>query len=143
VLRGGVVAYAAGVKYEVLGVPVGPVVTGDAARAMASGARRLLAADVGVAITGVSGPDPMEGVAVGTVYIGVAHGDDEWSELHLFDGDPDEICGLGTEAALAAVVRCLSDADVTARSPRPRPRDGAQPDERAPADVERLAAGGK
>lgn len=66
--RGGVVSYASDVKHTVLGVPSGPVVSADAALAMAEGVRRLLGADVGLGITGVAGPDEQEGQPVGTVF---------------------------------------------------------------------------
>ena len=39
---------------------------------MAEGARRVLGADVGIAITGVAGPAEQDGVAVGTVFFGLA-----------------------------------------------------------------------
>ena len=45
--RGSVVSYASEVKFDVLGVPEGPVVSEAAARAMADGARSVLGADVG------------------------------------------------------------------------------------------------
>lgn len=67
VFRGGVVSYASEVKFSVLGVPEGPVVTEEAAEAMARGACEVLGCDVAVAVTGVAGPDRQEGVPVGTV----------------------------------------------------------------------------
>ncbi len=70
--RGGVVAYNSAIKYSVLGVPEGPVVSAAAAAAMADGARRVLGSDVGLGITGVAGPDTQEGVAPGTVFVGLA-----------------------------------------------------------------------
>jgi len=70
--RGGVVSYASEVKFDVLDVPVGPVVSEPAARAMAEGVAKLLGADVGLGITGVAGPAEMEGQPVGTVYLAVA-----------------------------------------------------------------------
>ena len=70
--RGSIVGYASEVKHTVLGVPEGPVVTEPAARAMAEGARRVLGAHVGLALTGVAGPDEQEGVAPGTVIVGLA-----------------------------------------------------------------------
>jgi len=70
--RGGVVAYDSSIKHTVLGVPEGPVVTADAAVAMAEGARRVLSADVALGITGVAGPDRQEDVAPGTVFVGLA-----------------------------------------------------------------------
>lgn len=72
VLRGGVVSYATDVKFNVLGVQPGPVVTPEAALEMAVGARRLLDADWGLGLSGVAGPDRQEGVPVGTVHIAVA-----------------------------------------------------------------------
>ena len=67
--RGSVVAYASEVKFDVLGVPEGPVVSEEAAAALASGARRVLGADVGLGVTGVAGPDTQDGHDVGTVFL--------------------------------------------------------------------------
>src|SRR3982751_2909607 len=50
--RGGVVAYAAEVKFGLLDVPVGPVITEACAAAMARGVARVLGADASVAVTG-------------------------------------------------------------------------------------------
>ena len=70
--RGSVVSYASEVKFDVLGVPEGPVVSEEAARAMADGARSVLGADVGLSMTGVAGPDPQDGQPPGTVFVGLA-----------------------------------------------------------------------
>jgi len=67
--RGGVVSYASEVKFDLLGVPEGPVVSEEAAAAMATGARRVLGADVGLGVTGVAGPDTQDGQPVGTVFL--------------------------------------------------------------------------
>ena len=75
--RGGVVSYASDVKFSVLDVPEGPVVSPDAAAAMATGVRALLGADVGVGVTGVAGPDTLEGQPPGTVWLGAVVGDAE------------------------------------------------------------------
>jgi nicotinamide-nucleotide amidase len=69
--RGGVVSYASEVKRDVLSVPDGPVVSAEAVEAMASGAAKVLGADVGLSVSGVAGPDEQEGKPVGTVYIGL------------------------------------------------------------------------
>jgi len=69
--RGSVVAYDSEIKFSVLGVPRGPVVSEAAAEAMASGARRVLGADVGLGVTGVAGPAEQDGQPVGTVCLGV------------------------------------------------------------------------
>lgn len=73
---GGVVAYSPDVKRLVLGVPTEVirehgVVSQACAVAMADGVRRLTAADLGVATTGVAGPEASEGKPVGTVHIAV------------------------------------------------------------------------
>ncbi len=75
--RGGVVSYAPDVKFSVLGVPEGPVVSAAAAAAMASGVRDLLGADVGLGVTGVAGPAGLEGESPGTVHFAVVVGDAE------------------------------------------------------------------
>jgi competence/damage-inducible protein CinA-like protein len=72
VLRGAVVSYASDVKFDVLGVTPGPVISEPAAREMAEGARRVLGADVGLGLTGVAGPRTQEDVPVGTVCLAVA-----------------------------------------------------------------------
>ena len=74
-------SYASDVKRTVLGVPDGPVVTEATARAMAVGARRVLGADIGLALTGVAGPDEQEGVAPGTVIVGLALPDHDAESL--------------------------------------------------------------
>ncbi|MFZ9630190.1 MAG: competence/damage-inducible protein A, partial [Ilumatobacteraceae bacterium] len=71
VFRGGVVSYASEVKFEVLGVPPGPVVSEAAAAAMAHGARRVLGCDVALALTGVAGPTEQDGMPVGTLCVAV------------------------------------------------------------------------
>ncbi|GAA2150903.1 nicotinamide-nucleotide amidase [Humibacillus xanthopallidus] len=77
VLLGGVVAYAARVKVELLGVPAELVdrvgtVHPDVAVAMAEGVRTRLGATWGLSTTGVAGPGPAEGKPSGTVHIAVA-----------------------------------------------------------------------
>ena len=73
--RGSIVAYSREVKYDLLGVPEGPVVSAEAAETMAEGARKALGADIGLAVTGVAGPAEQDGQPVGTVFFGLAIGD--------------------------------------------------------------------
>ena len=72
VLRGSVVSYSSEVKFDLLDVPRGPVVSEDAAVAMAEGARRVLGSDVALSLTGVAGPAEQDGQPVGTLCIAVA-----------------------------------------------------------------------
>jgi nicotinamide-nucleotide amidase len=71
VFRGGVVSYASEVKFDLLGVTPGPVVSEAVALEMAAGVRRLLGADIGLGLTGVAGPTEQDGMPVGTVCIGL------------------------------------------------------------------------
>jgi nicotinamide-nucleotide amidase len=81
------VSYDSEVKFDLLGVPEGPVVSADAAIAMAEGARRVLGADVGLAVTGVAGPAEQDGQPVGTVFIGLAIDDHTESVQLRLPGD--------------------------------------------------------
>lgn len=77
VVRGGVVAYATDLKGALLGVDeavlaAGGAVQEEVARQMALGVCRLLGTTVGIATTGVAGPDPQDGQPVGTVFVAVA-----------------------------------------------------------------------
>jgi nicotinamide-nucleotide amidase len=97
VLLGAVVSYATELKHEVLGVdhalleaegPVHP----EVARQMADGVRRALAvggriADIGIATTGVAGPDSQGGRPPGTVFVGVAIGTRRLAASGVFGGD--------------------------------------------------------
>ncbi|MFM8601721.1 MAG: competence/damage-inducible protein A [Actinomycetota bacterium] len=67
VFRGGVISYASDVKFSLLGVDEGPVVSEAAVAQMAAGARRVLGCDVALAVTGVAGPEEQDGRPVGTL----------------------------------------------------------------------------
>lgn len=108
--RGALVSYATDVKHELLDVADGPVVSEDAAAAMAAGVCRLLRADVGLALTGVAGPDPADGHQPGTVFVGVCRGgrSPEVRRLAL-GGDRDRVRQLAVISALDLLRRRLSD----------------------------------
>ena len=105
--RGGVVSYASDVKFDVLGVPRGPVVSADTAKAMAVGVRTLLGSDVALSVTGVAGPEEQDGQPAGTVFVGIALGDRvEHVELHL-PGDRPRVRAYSAISALDALRRAL------------------------------------
>lgn len=106
--RGGVVAYDSQVKFDVLGVPTGPVVTESAAAAMAEGAARVTRSDVGLGITGVAGPDDQEGVAPGTVFVGLhfPEGPTQTRELRV-PGDRERVRQYAAISALDLLRRAL------------------------------------
>jgi nicotinamide-nucleotide amidase len=111
--RGGVVSYASDVKYEVLDVPVGPVVSPEAAQAMASGVRALLRADVGLAVTGVAGPDAQDGHDPGTVFVGLdLEGEVSHVRLRL-PGDRPRVRAYSAISALDALRRTIDQRDGT------------------------------
>jgi nicotinamide-nucleotide amidase len=104
--RGGIVSYATEVKHDLLDVPAGPVVSEAAAKAMADNVRRRFGADVGVSTTGVAGPTEQDGEPVGTVWIGLALGDDASAiRIHL-PGDRDRV----RQFAVISAVDCLRKA---------------------------------
>ncbi len=76
VLKGGVVAYMTDAKRSVLGVTAESVVSSECARQLAEAARRVFGADVGLGVTGVAGPEEQEGQPAGTVFFGLAVGDE-------------------------------------------------------------------
>jgi nicotinamide-nucleotide amidase len=114
VVRGGIVAYSAGIKSSLLGVPdelLGRVGTvhPDVAAAMARGATVLLGADIAVAVTGIAGPEPVEGKPVGTVYLALALGDNLRNlPLHL-EGDRRQIRHDTVAHALRLLIDMLAE----------------------------------
>jgi nicotinamide-nucleotide amidase len=107
--RGAVVAYASEVKFEVLGVPNGPVVTATCARQMAVGVAEQLRASLSVATTGVGGPDPEEGEPAGTIYVATCLAGRTHVARHEFDGDPASIVEQTIEAALTQLETTLTE----------------------------------
>ncbi|RZU16387.1 nicotinamide-nucleotide amidase [Kribbella rubisoli] len=104
---GGVVAYAADVKFKVLDVDPGPVVTARCAVQLARGAARLLGADIAVAVTGVGGPDPDEGHPAGTVYTAVCHLSEQHVSHNVFEGDPSQVVDQATFTALQMLLSAV------------------------------------
>jgi nicotinamide-nucleotide amidase len=119
VVLGGVVAYQTELKHTLLGVDAellarhGPVHP-DVAGAMARGVREVLAvggrsADIGLATTGVAGPEPQGGSEPGTVFIGLAvPGDLRVTELSL-EGDRQAIRNGAVSESLALLGRWLAE----------------------------------
>lgn len=75
VFKGAVVSYASEVKFDILGVTPGPVVSESAAREMARGVREHLGSDIGLSLTGVAGPEEQDGQPVGTLWVGLSCAD--------------------------------------------------------------------
>ena len=110
VFAGGIISYTNEVKNKVLGVPVEILdthgaVSAPVAKAMAEGARRVIGADVAVAVTGLAGPSGDEfGNPVGTVFIGYADEDTAFAREYHFDGSREEVREQTICAALALIL---------------------------------------
>jgi nicotinamide-nucleotide amidase len=109
---GGVVSYATRVKVAALGVPDAlvaqhGVVSEECAIAMAHGVRDRLDATWGLATTGVAGPDPQEGRAVGTVWVALAGRAGATARLLDLPGDRAAIRQATCDAVLELLAREL------------------------------------
>ena len=106
VFRGAVVAYATDLKSALLGVDPALLdsrgaVDPEVARQMAAGVRDRLGADVGVATTGVAGPDPQDGQPPGTVVVAVdVRGGLSQVRALVLDGDRAAVRAATVQAAL-------------------------------------------
>lgn len=105
--RGSVVSYASAVKFDLLGVPQGPVVSEAAAAAMARGAQRVLGADVALALTGVAGPAEQDGMPVGTLCVGIAIQDEVHTRTLRLPGQRDQMRQMSVISALDLLRRAL------------------------------------
>ncbi len=110
VYKGGVISYTNAVKHKVLGVPqevldeYGAVSTWTAGY-MVSGVRKLLEADIAVAVTGLAGPDGDEfGHPVGTVFIGYEDRQRTKVQRFMFTGSREDVRNQTIEAALRLVL---------------------------------------
>lgn len=114
VYRGGVIAYATDLKASVLGVDKGLLaqvgaVDADVARQMALGVAHVCGSDIGLATTGVAGPDGQDGHSPGTVFICAANARaDRESGQHLeLAGGREQIREQTCIAALNLVLALL------------------------------------
>ena len=106
--RGGIISYASDVKFDVLGVDRGPVISEQAAIQMALGAQRTLNASVGLALTGVAGPDEQDGQPVGTLCVGVAFPDGRtFSNISQLPGQRDQMRQFSVINALSFLRKLL------------------------------------
>jgi nicotinamide-nucleotide amidase len=105
VFRGGVIAYATDLKTRLLGVPQALLaargaVDPEVAGAMAEGVRERLGAAVGMATTGVAGPDPADGKPPGTVHIAVSSARGKATRTLALAGTRDEVRRQTVEESL-------------------------------------------
>lgn len=112
VLHGGIIAYNNAIKHRLLGVSADTLaargaVDAETAKQMARGARERLNADLGIATTGVAGPDPSEGKAVGIVFIALATAEETFAKLLRFGGNREKIRRSTVAASLKLMAEWL------------------------------------
>jgi len=94
--RGGIVAYANDVKQQILGIEESVLrtrgaVSEECAVQMARGIRAVLRADIGIATTGIAGPDGATDLKpVGLVYTAIVTPDSEQVTRNIWAGERDE-----------------------------------------------------
>jgi PncC family amidohydrolase len=111
---GGLVTYSNDLKTGLVDVPADVLeahgaVSAQVARAMAVGARRRLAVDLAVAVTGIAGPDGgSPAKPVGLTYVAVADPDGDDVRRHVWDSDRTGNKRLSAGAALDLLLVRLS-----------------------------------
>lgn len=111
VYKGGVISYTNEIKQNVLGVRAEILekygaVSAQVAGEMASGARKLLGADIAVSVTGLAGPGGDEfGNPVGTVFIGYEDAQHASVKHYCFEGTREEIRNQTIQAALELILQ--------------------------------------
>jgi len=111
----GMVVYSNRAKEELLGVSPQTLanhgaVSPETAREMALGARQRAGADLGLAVTGIAGPEGgTPGKPVGTVYFGLAHGERVETHHRRFRGNRSQVKAQSAETALDLLRRHLEE----------------------------------
>jgi nicotinamide-nucleotide amidase len=105
VVRGGLIVYATDLKWGLAGVDAGLLaergaVDPDVAVQLAAGARDRCGSTWGLGLTGVAGPDPQDGVAPGTVHIGIAGSGSADVSTITVGGDRHQVRSAAVRAAL-------------------------------------------
>ncbi|HEX8463834.1 MAG TPA: competence/damage-inducible protein A [Abditibacterium sp.] len=116
--RGGVVAYNADLKQQILGVAAqtieeNSVVSEAVAREMALGAQKVTGATFALATTGEAGPQSQSGAPVGTVWLALAHENGVETEKRDFFGDREAVRRRSALAALDLLRRHLLQGDAS------------------------------
>ncbi len=112
-LLGGVVSYSDSLKTIYLGVSpklleTKGAVSREVAEEMAVGVRSKSGADIGLAVTGIAGPDGgSEEKPIGTVYIAIATPEENWVTKFHFHGDRHQIREISAQSGLDLIRKYL------------------------------------
>ena len=104
--KGSVTAYSNEVKIKIVGVKEDTInkygaVSHQVAEEMAQGGRKILASDICLVDTGITGPSgATPGKPVGLFYIGLSHQAGTYSQKHHFQGDREQNKRRAAEVAL-------------------------------------------
>jgi len=96
VFKGGIIAYGDEIKQQVLKVDSALItkftsISEPVAQSMATNVRELMNTDIGIATTGVAGPDKSDGFAPGIVFVAISIGDHKICQKLELVGDRTQI----------------------------------------------------
>lgn len=116
ILKGGLVCYNACIKEDVLGISRSLIdeytpESQEVTFAMALALKRLMKADITVAVTGLTVPGGSErpGKPVGTMFYCVLAGGQQLQRKKIFTGTPDEIIDLTIEQIAKTLILALNE----------------------------------
>ena len=89
--RGSVFSDSPEMRAKLIGAPDGSELSADGVKIMADGVRKLFGTDVGLAATGVLGPEERDGQMPGTVWLGLAMGEVIEAQEIKLPGDPNRV----------------------------------------------------
>jgi nicotinamide-nucleotide amidase len=96
VFKGGIIAYRDEIKQQVLKVDPALItkftsISEPVAQSMATNIREIMNTDIGIATTGVAGPDKSDGFAPGIVFVAISIGDHKICQKLELVGDRTQI----------------------------------------------------
>ncbi len=96
VFKGGIIAYGDEIKQQVLKVDPALItkftsISEPVAQSMATNIREIMNTDIGIATTGVAGPDKSDGFAPGIVFVAISIGDHKICQKLELVGDRTQI----------------------------------------------------
>ena len=96
VFKGGIIAYRDEIKQKVLKVDSALItkftsISEPVAQSMATNVREIMNTDIGIATTGVAGPDKSDGFAPGIVFVAISIGDHKICQKLELVGDRTQI----------------------------------------------------
>ncbi|HEY4578354.1 MAG TPA: nicotinamide-nucleotide amidohydrolase family protein, partial [Savagea sp.] len=114
VLAGGLTVYSLQEKAKQLGIDEEElsqhgVVSEWCAKAMARQVQKKFSSSIGVGLTGVAGPDPLEGQSVGTVWLGFAIEDEVFAERVQLSGLRQTIREKSVQHAYLRLIQYLKE----------------------------------